>query len=164
MGSSIINVSGVVGVVTAGLPQIAYTASKAGLLGSPGYLDRSVDLIPARRSGEAAEIVAVIVFLASDGSSLVMLCGSRRAIAMVRPPSMGTVTPVTYPAAPAPSAGRNFSIPRANRPVWPTRRTASFNHGSFLRVDEVVPPRPSATVVEPSHRSRCGTAASLMFR
>jgi hypothetical protein len=111
LGSSIINVSGVVGVVTAGLPQTVYTASKAGLLGSPGYLDRSVDLIPARRPGEAAEIVAVIVFLASDGSSLVMLCGSWRAIAMVRPPSMGTVTPVTYPAAPAPSAGRNLRYP-----------------------------------------------------
>jgi hypothetical protein len=56
VGSSIINVSGVVGDVTAGLPQAAYAASKAGLLGSPGYLDRSVDLIPARRPGEAAEI------------------------------------------------------------------------------------------------------------
>jgi NAD(P)-dependent dehydrogenase (short-subunit alcohol dehydrogenase family) len=33
VGSSIINVSSVLGIVTAGLPQAAYAASKAGLLG-----------------------------------------------------------------------------------------------------------------------------------
>jgi NAD(P)-dependent dehydrogenase (short-subunit alcohol dehydrogenase family) len=32
-GSSIVNVSGVLGLTTAGLPQAAYSASKAGLLG-----------------------------------------------------------------------------------------------------------------------------------
>ena len=92
------------GIVTAGLPQAAYAASKAGLLGltrdlaaqwtkrkgirvnavapgfftsemtgsyPPGYLDRSVGLIPAARPGDAAEIAAVIVFLASDAASYV---------------------------------------------------------------------------------------------
>jgi NAD(P)-dependent dehydrogenase (short-subunit alcohol dehydrogenase family) len=41
VGSSIINVSSVLGIVTAGLPQAAYAASKAGLLGSPGIWQRS---------------------------------------------------------------------------------------------------------------------------
>jgi NAD(P)-dependent dehydrogenase (short-subunit alcohol dehydrogenase family) len=103
-GSSIINVSSVLGIVTAGLPQAAYAASKAGLLGltrdlaaqwtsrkgirvnavapgfftsemtqayPPGYIDRFLGLIPAKRAGEAAEVAAVIVFLASDASSYV---------------------------------------------------------------------------------------------
>jgi len=104
VGSSIINVSSVVGIVTAGLPQAAYAASKAGLLGltrdlavqwtarkgirvnavapgffvsemtpsyPAGYLDRFVGLIPAGRPGEAAEVAAVIVFLASAAASYV---------------------------------------------------------------------------------------------
>jgi NAD(P)-dependent dehydrogenase (short-subunit alcohol dehydrogenase family) len=103
-GSSIINVSSVLGIVTAGLPQAAYAASKAGLLGltrdlaaqwtsrkgirvnavapgffasemteayPPGYVDRFVGLIPAARPGEAVELAAVIVFLASDASSYI---------------------------------------------------------------------------------------------
>jgi NAD(P)-dependent dehydrogenase (short-subunit alcohol dehydrogenase family) len=103
-GSSIINVSSVLGIVTAGLPQAAYAASKAGLLGltrdlaaqwtsrkgirvnavapgffasemteayPPGYIDRYLSVIPAKRQGEAAEVAAVIVFLASDASSYV---------------------------------------------------------------------------------------------
>ena len=36
-----------------------------------GYLDRFVGLIPAGRPGEAAEVAAVIVFLASDAASYV---------------------------------------------------------------------------------------------
>jgi NAD(P)-dependent dehydrogenase (short-subunit alcohol dehydrogenase family) len=101
VGSSIINVSSVLGIVTAGLPQ---AASKAGLLGltrdlaaqwtsrkgirvnavapgffasemtdayPPGYLDRVAGLIPAARAGEAVELAAVIVFLASDASSYI---------------------------------------------------------------------------------------------
>lgn len=104
VGSSIINVSSVLGIVTAGLPQAAYAASKAGLLGltrdlaaqwtsrkgirvnavapgffasemteayPPGYVDRHVGLIPAKRPGEPTELAAVIVFLASDASSYV---------------------------------------------------------------------------------------------
>ena len=90
--------------MTAGLPQAASAASKAGLLGltrdlaaqwtsrkgirvnavapgffasemsgsyPPGYLDRFIGLIPAARPGEAPEIAAVIVFLASDAASYV---------------------------------------------------------------------------------------------
>jgi NAD(P)-dependent dehydrogenase (short-subunit alcohol dehydrogenase family) len=101
-GSAIINVSSVLGLVTAGLPQAAYAASKAGLLGltrdlaaqwtsrkgirvnavapgffasemteayPPGYIDRYLNLIPAKRQSEAAEVAAVIVFLASDAAS-----------------------------------------------------------------------------------------------
>jgi NAD(P)-dependent dehydrogenase (short-subunit alcohol dehydrogenase family) len=103
-GSSIINVSSVLGLVTAGLPQAAYAASKAGLLGltrdlaaqwtsrkgirvnavapgffssemtqayPPGYIDRYLNVIPAKRQGQAAEIASVIIFLASDASSYV---------------------------------------------------------------------------------------------
>lgn len=103
-GSSIINVSSVLGIVTAGLPQAAYSASKAALLGltrdlaaqwtsrkgirvnaiapgffasemseayPPGYIDRYLSVIPAKRQGEASEVAAVIVFLASDASSYV---------------------------------------------------------------------------------------------
>jgi len=103
-GSSIINVSSVLGIVSAGLPQAAYAASKAGLLGltrdlaaqwtarkgirvnavapgfftsemtekyPDGYIDRFIGVIPAKRPGEAAEVAAVIVFLASDASSYV---------------------------------------------------------------------------------------------
>jgi NAD(P)-dependent dehydrogenase (short-subunit alcohol dehydrogenase family) len=103
-GSSIINVSSVLGIVTAGLPQAAYAASKAGLLGltrdlaaqwtsrkgirvnavapgffatemteayPPGYIDRFAGLIPAARPGDAVELAAVIVFLASDASSYI---------------------------------------------------------------------------------------------
>jgi NAD(P)-dependent dehydrogenase (short-subunit alcohol dehydrogenase family) len=103
-GSSIINVSSVLGIVTAGLPQAAYAASKAGLLGltrdlaaqwtsrkgirvnavapgffasemteayPAGYIERFTGLIPAARPGEAVELAAVIVFLASDASSYI---------------------------------------------------------------------------------------------
>ena len=103
-GSTIINVSSVLGIVTGGMPQAAYSASKAGLLGltrdlaaqwtsrkgirvnavapgffptemsaeyPEGYVERFADLIPARRAGDAAELAAVIVFLASDASSYI---------------------------------------------------------------------------------------------
>jgi NAD(P)-dependent dehydrogenase (short-subunit alcohol dehydrogenase family) len=37
----------------------------------PGYVDRFLGVIPAKRQGEAAEVAAVIVFLASDASRYV---------------------------------------------------------------------------------------------
>ena len=37
----------------------------------PGYLDRYLNVIPAKRQGEAAEVAAVIIFLASDAASYV---------------------------------------------------------------------------------------------
>jgi NAD(P)-dependent dehydrogenase (short-subunit alcohol dehydrogenase family) len=103
-GSTIINVSSILGIVTGGMPQAAYSASKAGLLGltrdlaaqwtsrkgirvnavapgffptemsadyPEGYVERFADVIPARRAGDAAELAAVIVFLASDASSYI---------------------------------------------------------------------------------------------
>jgi NAD(P)-dependent dehydrogenase (short-subunit alcohol dehydrogenase family) len=103
-GSSIVNVSSVLGLTTAGLPQAAYAASKAGLMGltrdlaqqwtgrrgirvnalapgffasemtdqyQPGYLEGRLPRIPAGRVGDAAELTAAAVFLASDAGSYV---------------------------------------------------------------------------------------------
>ena len=98
-GSSIVNISSVLGLTTAGLPQAAYAASKAGLIGMTrdlaqqwtarkgirvnalapgffasemteqypdGYLDAMAPRIPAGRKGDARELAAAVVFLASD--------------------------------------------------------------------------------------------------
>ena len=98
-GSSIINVSSVLAITTAGLPQAAYSASKAGLLGltrdlaqqwgtrkgirvnaiAPGFFaSEMTDQYPAEylpsqahrillgRIGEAEELAATVVWLASD--------------------------------------------------------------------------------------------------
>ncbi|QNN53371.1 SDR family NAD(P)-dependent oxidoreductase [Nocardioides mesophilus] len=103
-GSSIINISSVLGLTTAGLPQAAYASSKAALIGltrdlaqqwtgrkgirvnalapgffasemteqyPPGYLDSMQQRIPAGRQGEAAELAAALVFLASDAGGYV---------------------------------------------------------------------------------------------
>jgi NAD(P)-dependent dehydrogenase (short-subunit alcohol dehydrogenase family) len=103
-GSSIVNISSVLGLTTAGLPQAAYSASKAALVGltrdlaqqwtgrkgirvnalapgffasemteqyPPGYLDQMMFRVPAGRTGEAEELVAAAVFLASDAASYV---------------------------------------------------------------------------------------------
>ncbi|MFT4008406.1 MAG: 3-oxoacyl-ACP reductase family protein [Nocardioidaceae bacterium] len=103
-GSSIINISSVLGITTAGLPQAAYAASKAGLIGMtrdlaqqwtgrkgirvnslapgffasemtdqypPGYLDQMGLRIPAGRKGDAQELAAAAVFLASDAGGYV---------------------------------------------------------------------------------------------
>src|SRR5687767_2358374 len=103
-GSSIVNISSVLGLTTAGLPQAAYAASKAGLIGltrdlaqqwtgrkgirvnalapgfftsemtdqyPEGYLDQMMFRVPAGRKGEAQELVAAALFLASDASSYV---------------------------------------------------------------------------------------------
>ncbi len=103
-GSSIVNISSVLGLTTAGLPQAAYAATKAGLIGMtrdlaqqwtgrkgirvnalapgffasemteqypPGYLDSMQPRIPAGRQGDARELAAAVVFLASDAGGYV---------------------------------------------------------------------------------------------
>ncbi|EHK80525.1 MULTISPECIES: SDR family NAD(P)-dependent oxidoreductase [Rhodococcus] len=103
-GSSIVNISSVLGLTTAGLPQAAYSASKAGVIGltrdlaqqwgarkgirvnaiapgffrtemtdeyQPGYLDSMKQRIILGRTGDAEEIAATAVWLASDASAYV---------------------------------------------------------------------------------------------
>jgi NAD(P)-dependent dehydrogenase (short-subunit alcohol dehydrogenase family) len=103
-GSSIVNISSVLGLTTAGLPQAAYSASKAGLIGltrdlaqqwtgrkgirvnalapgffesemtdqyPEGYLDQMHVRIPSGRKGDARELAAALVFLASDAGGYV---------------------------------------------------------------------------------------------
>jgi NAD(P)-dependent dehydrogenase (short-subunit alcohol dehydrogenase family) len=103
-GSSIVNISSVLGLTTAGLPQAAYASSKAGLIGMTrdlaqqwtgrkgirvnalapgffesemteqypdGYLDAMSIRIPAGRKGEAQELAAALIFLASDAGGYV---------------------------------------------------------------------------------------------
>jgi NAD(P)-dependent dehydrogenase (short-subunit alcohol dehydrogenase family) len=103
-GSSIVNISSVLGLTTAGLPQAAYASSKAGLIGMTrdlaqqwtgrkgirvnalapgffesemtqqypdGYLDAMQVRIPAGRKGDAEELAAALVFLASDAGGYV---------------------------------------------------------------------------------------------
>ena len=103
-GSSIVNISSVLALTTAGLPQAAYSASKAAIIGltrdlaqqwtgrkgirvnalapgffasemtdqyPDGYLDGMMMRVPARRPGEASELAAALIFLASDASSYV---------------------------------------------------------------------------------------------
>jgi NAD(P)-dependent dehydrogenase (short-subunit alcohol dehydrogenase family) len=102
--SSIINISSVLGFTTLGLPQAAYSASKAGLIGltrdlaqqwtsrkgirvnalvpglfasemsdqyPEGYIESHMPRILAGRMGEAVELAAAVVFLASDASGYV---------------------------------------------------------------------------------------------
>ncbi|KLL95823.1 NAD(P)-dependent dehydrogenase, short-chain alcohol dehydrogenase family [Rhodococcus rhodochrous J3] len=103
-GSSIVNISSVLGLTTAGLPQAAYSASKAGVIGltrdlaqqwgarkgirvnaiapgffhtemtdeyQPGYLDSMKQRIILGRTGDAEEIAATAVWLASDAAAYV---------------------------------------------------------------------------------------------
>ena len=103
-GSSIINISSVLGFTTLGLPQAAYSASKAGLIGltrdlaqqwtgrkgirvnalvpglfpsemsaqyPEGYVESQMPRVLAGRPGEAEELAAAVVFLASDASGYV---------------------------------------------------------------------------------------------
>lgn len=103
-GSSIINVASVLGLTTAGLPQAAYSASKAGVIGltrdlaqqwsgrkgirvnavapgffesemtdelKPGYLDGLAPRMILGRLGDAAELAATAVWLASPAGAYV---------------------------------------------------------------------------------------------
>jgi NAD(P)-dependent dehydrogenase (short-subunit alcohol dehydrogenase family) len=103
-GGSIINIGSVLGSTTAGLPQAAYSSSKAAIIGltrdlaqqwtgrkgirvnalapgffpsemteqyPDGYLDQMMWRVPAGRVGRPEELVAALVFLASDASSYV---------------------------------------------------------------------------------------------
>ncbi|MFI6903398.1 SDR family NAD(P)-dependent oxidoreductase [Nonomuraea sp. NPDC050394] len=104
-GSSIVNIGSILGETTAGLPQAAYSASKAGVIGltrdlaqqwtgrrgirvnclepgffasemtdeySAGYLERMLEQrVVMGRVGEADELVAAAVFLASEASSYI---------------------------------------------------------------------------------------------
>jgi NAD(P)-dependent dehydrogenase (short-subunit alcohol dehydrogenase family) len=103
-GGSIVNIGSVLGLTTAGLPQAAYAASKAAIIGltrdlaqqwtgrkgirvnalapgffesemtdqyPDGYLDQMMFRVPIGRKGEARELVAAAVFLASDAASYV---------------------------------------------------------------------------------------------
>ena len=103
-GSCIINIASVLGLTTAGLPQAAYSASKAGVIGMtrdlaqqwsgrkgirvnalapgffvtemtdelrPGYLDSQLPRIVLGRLGDAAELAATAVWLASPAGGYV---------------------------------------------------------------------------------------------
>ena len=103
-GSSILNIASVLGLTTAGLPQAAYSASKAGVIGltrdlaqqwsgrkgirvnalapgffasemtdelKPGYLDGLMPRIIMGRLGDAAELAATAVWLASPAGGYV---------------------------------------------------------------------------------------------
>ncbi len=103
-GGSIVNIGSVLGSTTAGLPQAAYSSSKAAIIGltrdlaqqwtgrkgirvnalapgffpsemteqyPDGYVDQMMWRVPAGRLGEPSELVAALVFLASDAASYV---------------------------------------------------------------------------------------------
>lgn len=103
-GSAIVNIASVLGLTTAGLPQAAYSASKAAVIGltrdlaqqwsgrkgirvnalapgffasemtdelKPGYLDSLMPRIIQGRLGEAAELAATAVWLASPAAGYV---------------------------------------------------------------------------------------------
>lgn len=103
-GASIVNVGSVLGSTTAALPQAAYSASKAAIIGltrdlaqqwtgrkgirvnalapgffpsemtdtyPDGYLDAMMIRVPAGRTGDPQELVAAVLFLASDAASYV---------------------------------------------------------------------------------------------
>jgi NAD(P)-dependent dehydrogenase (short-subunit alcohol dehydrogenase family) len=103
-GSSIVNIGSILGLTTAGLPQAAYAASKAGIIGltrdlaqqwtgrkgirvnalapgffasemtdqyPPGYIEEQLERAPMDRPGEADELCAALIFLASDAASYI---------------------------------------------------------------------------------------------
>jgi NAD(P)-dependent dehydrogenase (short-subunit alcohol dehydrogenase family) len=103
-GGSIVNIGSVLGLTSAGLPQAAYSASKAAIIGltrdlaqqwtgrkgirvnalapgffpsemtdqyPEGYMESQMRRVPAGRPGESEELVAALLFLASDAASYV---------------------------------------------------------------------------------------------
>jgi NAD(P)-dependent dehydrogenase (short-subunit alcohol dehydrogenase family) len=103
-GGAIINIGSVLGSTTAGLPQAAYAASKAAIIGltrdlaqqwtsrkkirvnalapgffesemtdqyPEGYLDQMMWRVPMQRKGDARELVAAAIFLASGAGAYV---------------------------------------------------------------------------------------------
>jgi NAD(P)-dependent dehydrogenase (short-subunit alcohol dehydrogenase family) len=103
-GGSIVNIGSILGLTSAGLPQAAYSASKAAIIGltrdlaqqwtgrygirvnalAPGffrsemtdqypddYIEGRLERVPAGRVGEAEELVAAALFLASDAASYI---------------------------------------------------------------------------------------------
>jgi len=103
-GSSIVNIGSVLGSTTAGLPQAAYAASKAAIIGltrdlaqqwtgrkgirvnalapgfflsemtdqyPEGYLEQMMWRVPSGRVGDAEELTAALVFLASNAAGYV---------------------------------------------------------------------------------------------
>ena len=103
-GSSIVNISSILGLTTAGLPQAAYSASKAAIIGltrdlaqqwgtrkgirvnalapgffasemtdqyHDGYLDSLASRMVLGRTGDATELAATLIWLASDAAGYV---------------------------------------------------------------------------------------------
>lgn len=103
-GSAIINISSILGITTAGLPQAAYAAAKAGIIGltrdlaqqwgsrkgirvnalapgffqtemtdeyQPGYLETQLPRIPLGSMGDARQLAATAVWLASPAGGYV---------------------------------------------------------------------------------------------
>jgi NAD(P)-dependent dehydrogenase (short-subunit alcohol dehydrogenase family) len=103
-GSSIVNIGSILGITTAGLPQAAYAATKAAIMGltrdlaqqwtgrkgirvnalapgfftsemteqyPEGYLDQMMQRVIAGRKGEAEELAAALIFLASDAGGYI---------------------------------------------------------------------------------------------